>query len=126
LVAPFVTQFMCLPFAVRVLKSPICLFFLVREGYCWTNIVSTLLLLGICSLNVLLAHYIPSVWSASEGFVFGTVYFLLFCDFQKSDNVLRYLIPLAASLRSSILMNVYVSKVLRSQRRYLVIFGLFC
>ncbi len=41
---------------------------------------------------------IPSVWSASEGFVFGSVYFLPFSDFQKSDHVQQYLSPLAVPI----------------------------
>jgi hypothetical protein len=44
--------------------------------------------------------HLPSVCSASEGLVFGTLYFLPFGDFQKSGNVQRCLSPLAASQRS--------------------------
>jgi hypothetical protein len=42
---------------VTVVKMVISIFSL-QDGYCWTNIVSTLLLLGIRSLNALLAHSI--------------------------------------------------------------------
>jgi hypothetical protein len=64
----------------------------------------------------------PSVWSGSERLAFAQVSFLPFREYQKSDFAARYKSPLATRLRPSILMSVYVNKVLFDQRRELFIF----
>jgi hypothetical protein len=48
------------------------IFVIVKGQCCWTNIVSTLLLLGIHSLNALLAHYIEVNTSYRSSLVLHT------------------------------------------------------